>query len=149
MNSWTSTSKVNMPKHTNKRILNFLEKFKQTHPHLTIAPPRPKKERIHKVRRNLHAIPELNEYIEYEETNPIKIEPVEYSKLKEKFEKKNNTQLGAKYLFEIGKGLGLPFTGEGELYSPVNPVGQQYVGYIQNMNTGELQEINLYIMPKN
>ena len=138
-----------MPKHTERKMLNFLEKFKRTHPHLDVAPPRPKNQRDQKVRRNLHPIPELNEYIEYEETNPIKIEPVEYNKLKEKFEKKNNTQLGAKYSFEIGKGLGLPFTGEGELYSPVNPVGQQYVGYIQNMNTGELQEINLYIMPKN
>ena len=59
----------------------------------------------------------------------------------------NNTQLGAKYLFEIGKGLGLPFTGEIELYSPVNPVGKKYVGYIQNMETGQLQEIDLYIMP--
>ena len=87
-----------MPKNTNKRILNFFEKFKQTHKHLTLKPPRPKKDRIHKVKRNLHAIPELNEYIEYEETNPIKIEPVEYNKLKEKFEKMNNSLLGAKFL---------------------------------------------------
>ena len=61
----------------------------------------------------------------------------------------NNTKLGAKYLFEVGKGLGLPFTGELELYSPENPVGQQYSGYMQNVNTGEMQEINLFIMPKN
>ena len=149
LNSWTSTSKVNMPKHTERNILNFLEKFKRTHPHLDVAPPRPKNERDHKVRRNLHPVPELNEYVEYVETNPIKIEHVEYDKLKERFEKMNNTKLGAKYLFEVGKGLGLPFTGELELYSPENPVGQQYSGYMQNVNTGEMEEINLFIMPKN
>ena len=29
LNSWTSTSKVNMPKHTERKILNFLEKFEK------------------------------------------------------------------------------------------------------------------------
>ena len=114
-----------MPKHTERKILNFLEKFKKNHPHLDVAPPRPKNERDHKVRRNLHPIPELNEYVEYVETHPIKIEHVEYDKLKERFEKMNKTKLGNMYVFEVGKGLGLPYTGEFELYSPETPVGQQ------------------------
>ena len=135
-----------MPKHAGKTLLNFLEEFKRTHPHLDVAPPRPKNQRNQKVRRNLHQIPELNEYVE---THPIKIEHVEYDKLAERFEKMNKTKLGNMYQFEVGKGLGLPYTGEFELYSPENPVGQQYSGYMRNMNTGKMEEINLYIMPKN
>ena len=141
-----------MPRNKNKNILNFFEEFKQTHKHLTLKPPRPKKDRIHKIKRNLHEIPELSflyEYTEYEERKPIKVEPRDYSKLKKEFERNNNAQLGAKFSFEFGRGLGLPFLADGELYSQVNPVGKKYVGYIQNMETGQLQEIDLYIMPHN
>ena len=140
-----------MPRNTNK-ILNFFEEFKQKHKHLTLKPPRPKKDRIHKIKRNLHEIPELSflyEYTEYEDRKPIKVETRDYDKLKNEFERNNNTQLGEKFTFEFGRGLGLPFLADGELYSPVNPVGKKYVGYIQNMETGQLQEIDLYIMPHN
>ena len=144
LSSCTATSTVNMPRKTNKRIpiLDFFEEFKQKHKHLTFKPPRAKKDRIHKIKNE---IPELSFLYEY--TEPIKVEPNDYSKLKNEFERNNNTQLGSRFTFEFGRKLGLPFLADGELYSPINPVGKKYVGIIQNMETGQLQEIDLYIMP--
>ena len=138
-----------MPRNTNKRIpiLDFFEEFKQKHKHLTFKPPRAKKDRIHKIKNEIPEPSFLYEYTEYEDRKPIKVETRDYSKLKSEFERNNNTQLGEKFPFEFGRGLGLPFLADGELYSPINPVGKKYVGYIQNMKTGQTQEIDLYIMP--
>ena len=142
-----------MPKHAERKLLNFLEEFKRTHPYLDVAPPRPKNQRNQNVRKNLHQIPELNEYVE---PHPIKLEHVEtqnatmpYDKFAARFEKMNGTKLGNMYQAEVGKGLGLPYTGEFELYSPESPIGQQFSGYMKNINTGKIEEVHLFIMPKN
>ena len=146
---------LTMPKHAERKLLNFLEEFKRTHPWLDVAPPRPKNQRNQRiyVRKDLHPIPELNEYVE---PHPIKLEHVEtqnatmpYDKLAARFEKMNGTKLGNMYQGEVGKGLGLPYTGEFELYSPESPIGQQFSGYMKNMNTGKIEEVHLFIMPKN
>ena len=128
-----------MPRNTTKRIpiLDFFEEFKQKHRHLTFKPPRAKKDRIKNQIKNELSF--LYEYTEIEDRKPIKIEPNDDSKLKNEF--------GSRFTFEFGRKLGLPFFADGELYSQINPVGKKYVGYIQNLETGQLQEIDLYIMP--
>ena len=72
-----------------------------------------------------------------------------YDKLAARFEMMNGTKLGNMYQGEVGKGLGLPYTGEFELYSPESPICPQFRGYMRNINTGKLEDINLFIMPKN
>ena len=136
LSSCTATSTVNMPRKTNKRIpiLDFFEEFKQKHRHLTFKPPRAKKDRINKIKNEINELSFLYEY-----TEPIKVEPNDDSKLKNEF--------GSRFTFEFGRKLGLPFFADGELYSQINPVGKKYVGFIQNMETGQTQEIDLYIMP--
>ena len=138
-----------MPRNRTKRIpiLNLFEEFKQKHRHITFKPPRAKKDRIPKIKNEIPDLSFLYEYTEIEDRKPIKVEPNDYSKLKNEFERNNNTQLGSRFTFEFGRKLGLPFLADGELYSPINPVGKKYVGIIQNMETGQLQEIDLYIMP--
>ena len=123
-----------MPRNTTKRIpiLDFFEEFKQKHRHITFKPPRAKKDRIKNQIKN-----ELSFLYEY--TEPIKVEPNEDSKLKNEF--------GSRFTFEFGRKLGLPFFADGELYSQINPVGKKYVGFIQNMETGQTQEIDVFIMP--
>ena len=125
-----------MPRTTKRTpILDFcraIEEFKQKHRHITFKPPRAKKDRIKNQIKN-----ELSFLYEY--TEPIKVEPNEDSKLKNEF--------GSRFTFEFGRKLGLPFFADGELYSQINPVGKKYVGFIQNMETGQTQEIDLYIMP--
>ena len=145
-----------MPKQSAERkMLKTLEAFQRSHPWLDIAPPRPKnqrnKNRIY-VRKDLHPIPELNEYVE---PHPIKLEHVEtqnatmpYNKLAARFEMMNGTKLGNMYQGEFGKGQ-QGYTGEFELYSPESPIGQQFNGYMKNMNTGKIEEVHLFIMPKN
>ena len=120
-----------MPKHAERKLLNTLEEFKRTHPYLDVAPPRPKNQRNQNVRKNLHQIPELNEYVE---PHPIKLEHVEtqnatmpYNKLAARFEMMNGTKLGNMYQGEFGKGQ-QGYTGEFELYSPESPIGQQFNG---------------------
>ena len=125
-----------MPRTTKRTpILDFeraIEKFKQKHRHITFKPPRAKKDRIKNQIKN-----ELSFLYEY--TEPIKVEPNEDSKLKNEF--------GSRFTYEFGRKLGLPFFANGELYSQINPVGKKYVGFIQNMETGQTQEIDVYIMP--
>ena len=125
-----------MPRTTKRTpILDFqieIEKFQQKHKHITYKPPRAKKDRIKNQIKN-----ELSFLYEYTET--IKVEPNEDSKLKNEF--------GSRFTFEFGRKLGLPFFADGELYSQINPVGKKYVGFIQNMETGQTQEIDVYIMP--
>ena len=130
-----------MPRTTKRTpILDFcraIEEFKQKHRHITYKPPRAKKDRIKNQIKNEHSF--LYEYTEIEDRKPIKIEPNDDSKLKNEF--------GSRFVFEFGRQLGLPFFADGELYSQINPVGKKYVGFIQNMETGQTQEIDLYIMP--
>ena len=130
-----------MPRTTKRTpILDFcraIEEFKQKHRHITFKPPRAKKDRIKNQIKNEHSF--LYEYTEIEDRKPIKIEPNDDSKLKNEF--------GSRFVFEFGRKLGLPFFADGELYSQINPVGKKYVGFIQNMETGQTQEIDVYIMP--
>jgi len=125
-----------MPRTTKRTpILDFcraIEEFKQKHRHITYKPPRAKKDRIKNQIKNEHSFL-------YEYTEPIKVEPNEDSKLKNEF--------GSRFTYEFGRKLGLPFFANGELYSQINPVGKKYVGFIQNMETGQTQEIDVYIMP--
>ena len=78
-------------------------------------------------------------YTEIEDRKPIKIEPNDDSKLKNEF--------GSRFTFEFGRKLGLPFFADGELYSQINPVGKKYEGIIQNMENGQTQEIDVFILP--
>ena len=123
-----------MPRNRTKRIpiLDFFEKFQQKHKHITFKPPRAKKDRIKNQIKNEHSFL-------YEYTEPIKVEPHEDSKLKNEF--------GSRFTYEFGRKLGLPFFANGELYSQINPVGKKYVGFIQNMETGQTQQIDVFIMP--
>ena len=144
-----------MPKYAERKLLNNLEEFKRTHPWLDVAPPRPKnqrnKNRIY-VRKDLHPVPELNEYVEPQQ---MKLEPVEtknatmpYNELAARFKMMNGTSLGNKYQGEFGKGQ-QGYTGEFEIYSPESPIGQQFQGYMKNKNTGKIEEVHIFIMPKN
>ena len=130
-----------MPRNRIKRIpiLDLFEEFKQKHRHITFKPPRAKKDRIPKIKNEIPDLSFLYEYTEIEDRKPIKIEPNDDSKLKNEF--------GSRFVFEFGRKLGLPFFADGELYSQINPVGKKYVGFIQNMETGQTQEIDVYIMP--
>ena len=125
-----------MPRTTKRTpILDFcraIEEFKQKHRHITFKPPRAKKDRIKNQIKNEHSFL-------YEYTEPIKVEPHEDSKLKNEF--------GSRFTYEFGRKLGLPFFANGELYSQINPVGKKYVGFIQNMETGQTQQIDVFIMP--
>ena len=125
-----------MPRTTKRTpILDFcraIEEFKQKHRHITYKPPRAKKDRIKNQIKNEHSFL-------YEYTEPIKVEPHEDSKLKNEF--------GSRFTYEFGRKLGLPFFANGELYSQINPVGKKYVGFIQNMETGQTQQIDVFIMP--
>ena len=116
-----------------------IEEFKQKHRHITFKPPRAKKDRIHKIKNEIPDLSFLYEYTEIEDRKPIKIEPNDDSKLKNEF--------GSRFTFEFGRKLGLPFFADGELYSQINPVGKKYVGFIQNMETGQTQQIDVFIMP--
>ena len=130
-----------MPRNRIKRIpiLDLFEEFKQKHRHITFKPPREKKDRIPKIKNEIPDLSFLYEYTEIEDRKPIKIEPNDDSKLKNEF--------GSRFTFEFGRKLGLPFFADGELYSQINPVGKKYMGIIQNMETGQTQEIDVYIMP--
>ena len=125
-----------MPRTTKRTpILDFcraIEEFKQKHRHITYKPPRAKKDRIKNQIKNEHSFL-------YEYTEPIKVEPNEDSKLKNEF--------GSRFTYEFGRKLGLPFFANGELYSQINPVGKKYEGFIQNMETGQTQQIDVFIMP--
>ena len=145
-----------MPKQSAERkLLKTLKAFQKSHPWLDIAPPRPKnqrnKNRIH-VRKDLHPVPELNEYVEPQQ---MKLEPVETKnatmschELAARFKMMNGTNLGSQYQGEFGKGQ-QGYTGEFEIYSPESPIGQQYQGYMTNKNTGKIEECHIFIMPKN
>ena len=126
-----------MPRTTKRTpILDFcraIEEFKQKHRHITYKPPRAKKDRIKNQIKNEHSFL-------YEYTEPIKVEPNEDSKLKNEF--------GSRFVFEFGRKLGLPFFSDGEMYSQINPVGRKYEGIIQNMENGQTQEIEVFILPK-
>ena len=128
-----------MPRNITKRIpiLDFFEEFKQKHKHITFKPPRAKKDRIKNQIKNELSF--LYEYTEIEDRKPIKIEPNDDSKLKNEF--------GSRFTFEFGRKLGLPFFADGELYSQINPVGKKYEGIIQNMENGQTQEIDVFILP--
>ena len=125
-----------MPRTTKRTpILDFcraIEEFKQKHRHITFKPPRAKKDRIKNQIKNEHSFL-------YEYTEPIKVEPNEDSKLKNEF--------GSRFTYEFGRKLGLPFFANGELYTQINPVGKKYEGFIQNMETGQTQQIDVFIMP--
>ena len=125
-----------MPRTTKRTpILDFcraIEEFKQKHRHITYKPPRAKKDRIKNQIKNEHSFL-------YEYTEPIKVEPNEDSKLKNEF--------GSRFTYEFGRKLGLPFFANGELYTQINPVGKKYEGFIQNMETGQTQQIDVFIMP--
>ena len=128
-----------MPRTTKKTpkldLCRAIEKLKLRN--ITYKPPRAKKDRIKNQIKNENSF--LYEYTEIEDRKPIKIEPNDDSKLKNEF--------GSRFVFEFGRKLGLPFFADGELYSQINPVGKKYVGFIQNMETGQTQEIDVYIMP--
>ena len=130
-----------MPRNRTKRIpiLDLFEEFKQKHRHITFKPPRAKKDRIPKIKNEIPDLSFLYEYTEIEDRKPIKIEPHDDSKLKNEF--------GSRFTFEFGRKLGLPFFSHGELYSKINPVGKKYEGFIQNMETGQTQQIDVFIMP--
>ena len=130
-----------MPRNRTKRIpiLDLFEEFKQKHRHITFKPPRAKKDRIPKIKNEIPDLSFLYEYTEIEDRKPIKIEPNDDSKLKNEF--------GSRFTFEFGRKLGLPFFADGELYSQINPVGKKYEGIIQNMENGQTQEIDVFIMP--
>ena len=131
-----------MPRTTKRTpILDFskaIEEFKQKHRHITYKPPRAKKDRIKNQIKNEHSF--LYEYTEIEDRNPIKIEPNDDSKLKNEF--------GSRFVFEFGRKLGLPFFSDGEMYSQMNPVGRKYEGIIWNMENGQTQQIEVFILPK-
>ena len=128
-----------MPRTTKRTpILDFeraIEKFKQKHRHITYKPPRAKKDRIKNQIKNEHSF--LYEYTEIEDRNPIKIEPNE---LKNEF--------ASRFVFEFGEKIGLPFFSDGEMYTQINPVGRKYEGIIWNMENGQTQEIEVFILPK-
>ena len=122
-----------MPRTTKKTPkLDFcraIEKFKQEHRHITYKPPRAKKDRI----KNSF----LYEYTEIEDRTPIKIEPSE-----------DRNEFGSRFVFELGEKIGLPFFSDGEMYSQTNPVGRKYEGIIWNMENGQTQQIEVFILPK-
>ena len=60
----------------------------------------------------------------------------------------NGSNLGSLYQGEFGKGQ-QGYTGEFEIYSPESPIGQQFQGYMKNKNTGKIEEVHIFIMPKN
>ena len=136
-----------------RKLLKTLKAFQKSHPWLDIAPPRPKNQRNRiTVRKDLQIPIELFEYVEPQQ---MKLEPVEtknatmpYNELAARFKIMNGTNLGNKYQGEFGKGQ-QGYTGEFELYSPESPIGQQFQGYMKNINTGKIEEVHLFIMPKN
>ena len=146
-----------MPKQSAERkLLKTLKAFQKSHPWLDIAPPRPKnqrnKNRIH-VRKDLHPVPELFEYVEPQqemklETVETKTTTVSLLELATEFKMLNGSDLGSLYKGEFGKAQ-KGYTGEFEIYSTNSPIGQQYQGYITNKDSGEITECNIFILPKN
>ena len=138
----------------NKNLVkNFLSVFKASHPWIEIAPPRPKNQRNRiTVRKDLHPVPELFEYVEPQqmkmETLETKPTTVSLLELATKFKMLNGSDLGSLYKGEFGKEQ-KGYTGEFEIYSTNNPIGQQYQGYITNKDTGGITECNIFILPKN
>ena len=134
-------------------VKNFLSVFKASHPWIKIAPPRPKNQRNRiTVRKDLHPVPELFEYVEPQQ---MKIETLETKpttmsrhELAARFKMLNGSDLGSLYQGEFGKGQ-QGYTGEFEIYSTDSPIGQQYQGYMTNKDTGKIEECHIFILPKN
>ena len=112
-----------------------IEEFKQKHRHITYKPPRAKKDRIKNQIKNEHSF--LYEYTEIEDRTPIKIEPSE-----------DRNEFASRFVFELGEKIGLPFCSDGEMYTQINPVGRKYEGIIWNMDNGQTQQIEVFILPK-
>ena len=112
-----------------------IEEFKQKHRHITYKPPRAKKDRIKNQIKNEHSF--LYEYTEIEDRTPIKIEPSE-----------DRNEFASRFVFELGEKIGLPFCSDGEMYTQINPVGRKYEGIIWNMDNGQTQQIEIFILPK-
>ena len=68
---------------------------------------------------------------------PIKIEPSE-----------DRNEFGSRFVFELGEKIGLPFFSHGEMYTQTNPVGRKYEGIIWNMENGQPQQVEVFILPK-
>ena len=112
-----------------------IEEFKQKHRHITYKPPRAKKDRIKNQIKSEHSF--LYEYTEIEDRTPIKIEPSE-----------DRNEFASRFVFELGEKIGLPFCSDGEMYTQINPVGRKYEGIIWNMDNGQTQQIEVFILPK-
>ena len=114
-----------------------IEEFKASHRHITYKPPRAKKDRINEINQIKTEHSFLHEYTEIEDRTPIKIEPSE-----------NRNEFGSRFVFELGEKIGLPFFSHGEMYTHTNPVGRKYEGIIWNMDNGQTQQIEVFILPK-
>ena len=112
-----------------------IEEFKQKHRHITYKPPREKKDRIKNQIKNEHSF--LYEYTEIEDRTPIKIEPSE-----------DRNEFGSRFVFELGEKIGLPFFCHGEMYTHTSPVGRKYEGIVWNMENGQPQQVEVFILPK-
>ena len=114
-----------------------IEEFKQKHRHITYKPPRAKKDRINEINQIKTEHSFLHEYTEIEDRTPIKIEPSE-----------DRNEFASRFVFELGEKIGLPFCSDGEMYTQINPVGRKYEGIIWNMDNGQTQQIEVFILPK-
>ena len=155
-------SPINIPQSSRARrfkiynknsVKNFLSVFKASHPWIKIAPPRPKNQRNRiTVRKDVHPVPELFEYVEPQqmkmETLETKPTTVSLLELATKFKMLNGSDLGSLYKGEFGKEQ-KGYTGEFEIYSTDSPIGQQYQGYMTNKDTGKIEECHIFILPKN
>ena len=114
-----------------------IEKFKQEHRHITYKPPRAKKDRINEINQIKNENSFLYEYTEIEDRTPIKTEPSE-----------DRNEFSSKFVFELGEKIGLPFFSHGEMFTQTNPVGRKFEGIIWNMENGQPQQVEVFILPK-